>query len=342
MRWLSPTIGRYSAYTVLGFVGFAAGAVCAGVIAELIGLSLVERILAIALPPLAFVATVRFARRRAGYERIVFYECLIACETVTAVAALAIDAPVAKMMDVVTIGIGTFLVFGRLGCLKVACCYGRPAQRGVRYTRDHVLLGFPRVWQGRALFPLQLVESTISLVLTTVAIRLLATPGAAAAAYVSGYGVARFALEEYRGDRDRRYVLGLTEAQRMAMVTTVGAMALHLTWWSVVSAVLVVSAAMIVIFRRNHPKRRLLSARHFHELCALLEQTPIMQSATTSEALTTTRYELPDGRTDFVFSHPNLTTGDARQLALLFDAAAELVPGRTPHLVHVLIPARSS
>jgi prolipoprotein diacylglyceryltransferase len=340
--WTRPTIGSRSAYTVLAFAGFVAGAVVAGVLSTALELELFARLVVICVPPVACLAAIRIARRRAGYERIVFYECLVSCLLATTLASVVIRAPVARMLDIVTIGIGVFLVLGRIGCFRVACCHGRPARHGVRYGREHVRVGFPRIWEGRTMLPLQLVESAISLALTVAAIGVVfGTPGDASALYVAGYGIARFALEELRGDRDRRYVLGLSEAQRMAMLTAALAAVLHVRWWTIGAASVTIIAASLVFSMRRRPQRRLLRAGHFLELCALLDETPVMGSATTSEDLTITRYQLPDGRLDCVMSRDTgLTPAVARRLAHMMHFAPELVPGRTPGLVHVVIPAR--
>ncbi|HSR98640.1 MAG TPA: prolipoprotein diacylglyceryl transferase family protein [Kofleriaceae bacterium] len=297
--------------------------------------------MAVCVPPLAFLATIAIARRRAGYERIVFYQALCACLVCSALGAWIAGADIARMVDVVTVGIGVFLTLGRVGCFRVACCHGRPWRWGVRYGRAHVVVGFPAFWEGRPVVPVQLIEAAASLVLAGAAAAAIALgePGDAATLYVVGYAVVRFHLELVRGDRDRRYTRGLSEAQWMALATCIVAAALHrgVATWLATAALWIIASVRITT--RSQTRHVLLRAGHIHELEALQRQLGVAMSGRTSEGLAVTRHILPDGRTDFVWSREaGLPVEDARRLALAIDPCAEIVTGRVAGLIHVVIP----
>ena len=78
-----------------------------------------------------------------------------------------------RVSDLVVLLVLAFLAFGRVGCFRVACCHGRPARFGVRYTHAHARLGFPMRWVGRPLVPVQLFEAAASAVLAAVGVVLL-------------------------------------------------------------------------------------------------------------------------------------------------------------------------
>jgi len=336
-RCTRPTMGGRSAYTIFGFTGYIVAVIIAVALALRLGLPLGERLVSMLVPPLAFLGTVAVARWRAGYERIVFYEALSACLVSTGLATWLLGGEVARTLDVVATGVGVFLVFGRLGCYRVACCHGRPARRGVRYGRAHVLLGFPAFWAGRPLVPVQLIEAGASLALAGTAAAVSTGNGDAAALFVIGYGLVRFSLELVRGDRDRRYAFGLSEAQRMAVLTSVAAASLHPRFWTFIPTAVLVAGAGLLVITRNTARRSLLRPPHLHELQTVQERLGVAMDAETSEGLRVTRHELPDGRAAFVWSRATgLPLSAAARLATMLDAHAEVVPGRSRDLVHVL------
>ena len=107
-------------------------------------------------------------------------------------------------------------------CLHAGCCYGAPgaARRALRTW--HVATASrpsssgvrrPRCRRSRAAIarrsPLPGSSPCRG-----------AAPGVALVIYVAAYGVARFALEEWRGDAVRRYWLGFSEAQWTSLALT--------------------------------------------------------------------------------------------------------------------------
>lgn len=91
---------------------------------------------------------------------------------------------------------------GRAGCFCAGCCYGRPMEPpwGVYFAAGS------SAPYGVALFPVQLLESALDLVLFAalfVYSRKSRADRRVTGLYISGYGVVRFALEFFRGDADR-------------------------------------------------------------------------------------------------------------------------------------------
>jgi prolipoprotein diacylglyceryltransferase len=214
-----PRIGAWSTYTVVGLIGYAVAAAVVGVIGALAGATLLERALAIVVPPFGFWVAIAVEHRASGVERIVFYRTSIAAWLLALVTALALGARCGVVSDLVVLLVATFLAFGRVGCFNVACCHGRPARFGVIYTEHHAALGLPRRWIGVALVPVQLLESLASALLAVVVAVLVLRSGAATAAFVVGYAVVRFGLEYLRGD-DRPRLASISEAQWIALLSS--------------------------------------------------------------------------------------------------------------------------
>ena len=91
------------------------------------------------------------------------------------------------------------------------------------------------------LAPVQALESVAAAVITAaglLAVPAGAAPGVALVIYVAAYGVARFALEEWRGDAERRYWRGFSEAQWTSLVLTALAVVSH--WQAALAPALIV------------------------------------------------------------------------------------------------------
>jgi prolipoprotein diacylglyceryltransferase len=334
-----PTLGarRRSAYTVLGFTGYVIASIVGSVLASRWELSLTERLIGFLVPPLAFIVVVTIASAVVGRERIVFYQT--ACAGVGATAAIAAIAGVRveRLVDLATLGIGTFLVFGRIGCFSVACCHGTPG-RGVTYGEPHVAVGFWPRWVGRPLWPVQLVESAASLVLVTIALSVTSTPGTAALVYIEAYSVLRFGLELVRGDGARPYLRGASEAQWLA-----AAIAIACAVWRpalVTSAVALAIVCALGVLVATQRRRELLLPPHLRELDRAMAAADDGNKHTTSHGMAVSRHALPDGRIDWILSseHPAWSLACARSLAhRMWRDSCELVAGRTPGVVHVLV-----
>lgn len=341
-RCARPTIGprKWSTYTVLGFIGYGVASVFAAVLAVHWQLSLGARAIGMIAPPLAFIVTVTIATAVKGREWIVFYQAAIAAvASVVGVAAIA-GVSLGRTLDLAVLGIGVFLVFGRLGCFHVACCHGRPAARGVRYGDAHVAAGFWPRWRGRTLVPVQLVEAAASAGLVGIALALASVPGRAAIVYASGYAAFRFAIEHWRGDPVRPFLAGLSEAQ-WSSLGVAGACAA--VWPAIgtaaVAGALAIAATALVATRR---RRELVQSPHLRELaraCDELAADPARGKRETRLGVAVSMHAMPDGRTDWVMSSAHAAWGveTARRIARdLFDEP-ELVEGRTAGVVHVLV-----
>jgi hypothetical protein len=338
-RCAEPVIRKTSTYTVLGFAGYGAASLVAAALFVAWELPLVDRLIAAFAPPLAFLGVVRTARAIVGVERIVFYQVAATAVLAAGLLALAVGSGPARVVDVATLGIGAFLVLGRLGCFAVACCHGRPARFGVVYGPAHVAVGFWGRWSGRRLWPTQLVESAASLALVVAGLAWgWDRPGLPALIYIVGYAMIRFALELVRGDWARPHRWGLSEAQWTAPVTAIAC-----AIWRphpvtlAVAAALVIAAATLVARRR---RRELFEPPHLRDLdrsCAAAAHN--QARAETSLGVAVSRFQMPDGRIDWVLSssHPGWSTRAARRLAALMWPAFELVEARTPGVVHVIV-----
>lgn len=212
--------GRVGSYFGMGLIGGVAGlavGVALGVRAQVPVATLV---IAAVAPWIAFLVAIKVEHILFGYERIVLYEKLAAAFGVSALGLHLAGEPVRPGLELVTLGAGTFLVFGRLGCLRVGCCHGRPHRTGIAYGEEHGRAGFPVYLVGVRLFPVQLAESLATLLLVVMAGVMFAfphVPGQVLAYYVSMYAGIRFTLELIRGDDDRPIALGLSEAQWIAL-----------------------------------------------------------------------------------------------------------------------------
>lgn len=335
---LRPSIRGVSAYTVFGFIGHAVGTLVAAVLAWWLGASVVERLVIVFVPPLVFLGVVRWSTKRAGYERIVFYESAIACTTVAAALAVITGQRVGLVTDVTVIGISTFLAFGRIGCFHVACCHGRPARFGIRYGRAHVARGLSPRLEGRPLVPVQIFEAVVSALLAAlgIAITVVRADGSAAATIAAVYGVTRFGFELVRGDPDRKLVWHLSEAQRMAILTAIAAAALRPTSITLTCAAIVVAAGLVRFAMRRRPAATLLLPAHLDEIFATQRSLGVGDTVTTRSELAISKHVLPDGRLAYVWSRGELPLDIAKRMAVGVDPTATVVPGRTPGLVHVI------
>jgi hypothetical protein len=228
-------------------------------------------------------------------ERLVYYHHQMALIAVVTAMLWVIDQPILPYLDVTIVGIGTFLVFGRVGCLMVGCCHGRPHRFGVCYREEHAHAGFTACYVGVRLFPIQAVEClwVTGLVAAVVAMIVSRQPaGTALAWYTVGYGLGRFFFEFMRGDASRPYWRGFSEAQWTSTMLVLVVAGLELSRvlpgdpWHVAAAVfLVMIMAVIGITRRLRPTPdyRLLNPRHVHEIVRAVHAVHGREGATPPE-----------------------------------------------------------
>ncbi|MGO9165356.1 MAG: prolipoprotein diacylglyceryl transferase [Candidatus Sulfotelmatobacter sp.] len=229
-----------------------------------------------------FLALVMATKIVAGEERIIYYHHEIAVAAGTTLFLRLLHQPVLPYLDITVLGIGLFLACGRIGCLLVGCCHGRPFRWGVRYSEHHANAGFTPHYVGIPLFPVQAVESLWALGIVAVGTLMVIrgdAPGSALTLYVIVYGFGRFCFEFLRGDPERPYFLGFSEAQWISIILMSAIVygeathALPLTRLHVAITVsVVVTMIGVAVHRRlrRTPTHLLLRPQHVREIVGAL------------------------------------------------------------------------
>lgn len=295
LDFMSPRL----AYRTCGCVGFVLALVLDLALAARLGLSLPVMAGIAVVAVLTFLALAMATKVAIGEERIVYYHHQIAVLAVSALFLWIINQPVLAFLDLTILGVGLFLAFGRIGCLKVGCCHGRPAHWGVSYRKEHVAAGFAGGLAGVPLFPVQAMESLWVASIVAVGSILVgrgSAPGEALAWYVIMYGAGRFCLEFMRGDRDRPHFLGFSEAQWTSLILMAavlwtearGTLIFH-AWHAAIFTCMALAMIMIAAARQTAKGGHLLLAhRHVRE---------VAQTIDTLADLTAGSGRVPVGRT---------------------------------------------
>lgn len=268
----------HSAFRVCGYIGLILAIFLVVSLVAYLGLSQIV-MAGIAIVAMAtFLVLAMATKIIIGEERLIYYHQEIAIVLVVTMVLWFLDQPILPYLDITTLGIGTFLAFGRVGCLMVGCCHGRPSRLGVCYTPEHAHAGFTPYYVGVRLFPIQAVESlwVFGTVVVGIALVLLDSPaGAAMAWYIITYDIGRFFFEFLRGDPDRHYLMGFSEGQWTSILLMMVVVSLELsgwipyeTWHFVATAVLLLTMIGIASKRRYHStaNHRLTNPRHVREL----------------------------------------------------------------------------
>ena len=233
---------------------------------------------------LTFFAQAIITKIILGEEDLVYYRHEIAVMVVAALLLWLLRQPILPYLDTTLLGVGIFLACGRIGCLMVGCCHGRPHSWGVCYRQDHAAAGFESCYVGVRLFPSQLIESLWVLCIVVVGSILVLTehrPGTALAWYVIAYDVGRFYGEFMRGDAERPYLWGFSEAQLVSvllMCVVVWAEIANILpfqlWHVLVTLCVVCTLLGVVLKRRLHktPMHRLLHPYHMREIAEVLQR----------------------------------------------------------------------
>ena len=266
------------AFQVCGYTGLALAIGLAATLAMRLGLSPVVMVALILAAVLTFFGLVMVTKIITGEELIIYYHHEIAVVIVAAFLLWLLGQPVLPYLDVIILCVGMFLVCGRVGCLMVGCCHGRPHRWGVCYREEHAAVGFTPYFVGVRLFPIQAVESlwVFCIVTTGVTFVLNGRPaGAALAWYVVTYDLGRFCFEFLRGDPDRPYLWGFSQPQWISLLLmcgvvwaeVAGVLPLHL-WHVAATAFLALVMFAIRLARRfgGASKHRLLHPRHVKEV----------------------------------------------------------------------------
>jgi hypothetical protein len=272
-------LGRRSAFRVCGYAGLAAGAALAFAVVRIEGGSIAAMAVVAAGAVLTFLAVALAYLALTGDERLVYYHHEIAVLAVAAVVAAALGEPVLVHLDATALGVGAFLVLGRVGCFMVGCCHGRPHRWGVRYDERHADAGMARALVGVRLFPVQLLEAALALLIVAAGALLVAAGAASGAAftwYVSAYAVARFFLELARGDAERPAWLGFSQPQWLSLACASAVTALAaagaVPWHPWDAAPVLIAGAMGVLAARRRGRgaahTAALGPAHLQEIVA--------------------------------------------------------------------------
>lgn len=270
---------KRSSYKVCGYTGYGCAALLGVCLAWLTGLSPGIVLCLLPVSALSFFGLAMATKIIAGEEKIIYYHHEIAVLASASLALQLLGEPLLPYLDITVLGVGLFLGCGRVGCLMVGCCHGRPHGWGVRYGKEHVRAGFIPCYQGVRLFPLQAVESLW--VFATVLVGCIMVlkgypPGEALSWYVVAYGIGRFTFEFLRGDPARPYFLGFSEAQWTTVVLILavaaaegaGRLVSH-AWHAATAALMVLTMIVMALARRSAAtaaRHRLLHPRHLREV----------------------------------------------------------------------------
>jgi hypothetical protein len=294
-RLVRPTItlgGRpWRSFHLVGLIGIAAGIIHIGALLFLRGLPAWP-----ALPLMVFTAIAAFLGSAIGEsflcrrEQLTYYHHLLAIFIAIPLTLRLFGLPLLPYLDAAIVGIGTTLVFCRIGCTMAGCCHGRPHRWGVRYGDAHVGRGFPRALAHARLVPIQLIEaSAVAVIVISSSLLFVggAPFGATIANYLILYSVARMWIETGRGDSKRKFAAGLSEAQWTSMGIAALVVAAELTdllpasrWHPAIAAG---STLALLAWQRATAARRSLLAnpRHAHELASIIDD--VARSAETNE-----------------------------------------------------------
>lgn len=262
-----------------GVVGFFTGTLFGIFLCYLLNLSTWIILLMSLIGACTFFLLAILAKIITAKEIIVYYHHEIAILTICSVVLYLMHLPVLQYLDITIIGIAVFLAFGRLGCFSAGCCHGKPFKNGILYSHEHVKAGFTFYYENIPLFPIQLIESlfVFLMVITGTCLLLLQQlqPGTFLILYTVGYGSFRFILEFFRGDAERPYWKGLSEAQWTTLLlitlSVILAYAGYIPFyeWHIFLSVALFLVAFIMVISKDF-KTDILRPRHVEQIAQAL------------------------------------------------------------------------
>lgn len=289
---------HWPAFQVCGYTGVLLAIVLAMTLVSKTGLSF-WMMGVIAISAMAtFLSLVFVTKVITGEGQIIYYHHEIAVMLGTALVVKALHRPVLPYLDITILGIGLFLACGRIGCLMVGCCHGRPFGWGIRYRDEHAQEGFAPYLVGVRLFPIQAVESfwVIFVVICGAMFVLEGRPaGTALAWYTIAYGAARFSFEFIRGDTERPYTFGFSQGQWLslwlmsALLWGEGTGRIQFqSWHALTLAALVAIMALVTLYRKFDSSRRfkILHPQHACEVAGALKSLSTNPQAQSAECPT--------------------------------------------------------
>ncbi|MBR5453048.1 MAG: prolipoprotein diacylglyceryl transferase [Clostridia bacterium] len=151
----------------------------------------------------------------------VFYGGLIGGTLVGVITVKVKKLPLKIYADIIAVIIPLFHAFARVGCFLGGCCYGIESKFGFTAHGNELVPALNDVSR----FPVQLLESTLNLVIF--AVLLLLYRKSLSGGYLAGklifcylvmYSVVRFCDEFLRGDAIRGFVFGLSTSQFISII----------------------------------------------------------------------------------------------------------------------------
>lgn len=287
-KFVRPAVGLFnhelSAYQVCGSIGFTLAVLqCVFLVlyAEL-SFGVLTGIMGISI--LTFLGLAMATKIITSEEQLIYYHHEIAIIIMVTIVLKITNQPVLYYLDITILGIGTFLILGRVGCLMVGCCHGRPYKCGICYRKEHVAAGFTHYYQGVRLFPIQAVESVWVLFIVITGSAFVITrqpPGQVFVWYVVSYDIGRFIFEFARGDPERPYFQGFSEGQWISVILmcavvggeVAGILPFHI--WHIFATAAMISAMITVASARRIRKsdrHKVLNPRHIKEFNEAMEQ----------------------------------------------------------------------
>src|SRR5258705_1231483 len=138
----------WSAFQVCGYTGLALAFAMVLTLVIYLGLSPIVITAILLAAVLTFFGLVMATKIITGEEQIIYYHHEIAVMVVAALSLWLLGQPLLPYLDLTILGIGMFLACGRVGCLMVGCCHGRPHSWGVCYRQEHAAAGFTSYYVG--------------------------------------------------------------------------------------------------------------------------------------------------------------------------------------------------
>lgn len=287
----------WSTFHVFGCTGLALAIFLAMTLAAQLGLSQLVMVGIVLASVTTIFALVMASKIFTGEEQFTYYHHEIAVMAVAALLLWLLRQPILPYLDVTMLGIGAFLACGRVGCLMVGCCHGRPHRWGVCYRKEHADAGFTSYYVGVRLFPIQAVESLWVFCIVVAGIAFVLNghpPGTALAWYVVAYDLGRFWFEFLRGDPERAYYWGFSEAQWISLLRMGGVVWAEMAgvlpfnlWHAAATACLALAMTAISLVRhfRKTARHQLLHPHHVKEVAEAMARvsTPATETKVTGQ-----------------------------------------------------------
>ena len=277
----------FSAYKLFGFLGITVAFCWSLYVAALVKLSLFSAFAYWFMGIFIFLSLASLTKVIVGREYLSYYRYFICFIGLLVTLSYVLQEPILLSLDIFILGIGLLQAFGRIGCLMVGCCYGKPTFWGVSYRESHVQKGFPQYLADVRLIPVQAIESLLGFGIFLAGNIILieaSSPGCAAFFYLISYSIGRYFLDFLRGDPGRLYLWGFSEAQWTSLILTTTIVCLELLGilnsgkWSYITFVLLLSTTILVALKRwtLNDEWELLSPRHICEVAKFVKLTSFL------------------------------------------------------------------